>query len=182
QVLGASHPLTAQTLGNLGATYQAMRRSDEALPLLRRVVAIYETTVPESLNAAIGHDLLGIILTELRSFDQAERAYQRASAIFEKVLGADNPQLAITLSNLGAMRAGQGRRAEAVKLLQRADRILEAAYGPNHLDVAECLTHLSEAQRLLGHYNDALALSERSLGIVAKALGPDHPGVVPPLM
>jgi hypothetical protein len=61
----------------------------------------------------------------------AERAYREALAIQQKVLGADNPALALTVMKLAAQIAHQQNAPEAERLLARAGQLIakSGAFG-----------------------------------------------------
>jgi tetratricopeptide (TPR) repeat protein len=70
---------------------------------------------------------------------RAERTYLRALAIKEKLLGADHPDVAMTLNNLAVVHKAQRQYARAEPLYKRALSIFERALGPRHPTVAICL-------------------------------------------
>ena len=47
--------------------------------------------------------------------DEAEALFRRALALKEKLLGADHPDVAVTLNNLGLLLKKQGKLAEAAE-------------------------------------------------------------------
>jgi CHAT domain-containing protein len=98
-------------------------------------------------------------------------------AIYEKALGPDHPDVALSLNNLGYLYNEQGRYAEAEPLYQRSLAIREKALGRDHPYVAQSLNNLAELYRNQGRYADAEPLSRRSVAIRENALGRDHPDV-----
>jgi CHAT domain-containing protein/tetratricopeptide (TPR) repeat protein len=65
----------------------------------------------------------------------AERAYREALAIQQRILGPDNPGLALTMMKLGAQLAHQGDRREAERMLASAAAL--TARQPDPLLVAQ---------------------------------------------
>jgi tetratricopeptide (TPR) repeat protein len=66
------------------------------------------------------------------NYAEALPLYQRALAIFEKVLGLEHPSVVISLSNLAVLYKDQGNYAEALLLHQRALAIREKVLGKDH--------------------------------------------------
>ena len=101
----------------------------------------------------------------------AEEALHVAEATF----GAEHPNTATALSNLGVTYYTQGKYAEAEPLLKSSLAIREKALGPNHPLVAVSLTYLANLNSDQGEYAAAEPLYKRSEAILEKALGYDHP-------
>jgi tetratricopeptide (TPR) repeat protein len=72
-------------------------------------------------------------LAELRyeqgTYNEAETLLRRALEVGEKVLGADNLEVATTLNSLGLVDAARGQFAEADPLYRRSLAIVENALG-----------------------------------------------------
>ena len=108
----------------------------------------------------------------------AERAYREALAIQQKVLGADNPALALTIMKLAAQIAHQQNAPEAERLLARAGQLIAKSADPllnAHLDyyhavalayqgrTAEALAAAQRAEAAFGHLApDAVARGRRA--------------------
>ena len=99
-------------------------------------------------------------------------------AIRENALGPDHPDVANTLSNLGALYDYLRRYPEAEPLFKRALAIDQKALGPDHPEAGHLLNNLAETYRETARYADAEPLYKQSLAVREKALGPDHPAVV----
>src|SRR3984893_16327028 len=83
--------------------------------------------------------------------------------MWEKALGRDHPDVALSLSNLGGLYSSRGRYADAEPLLQQALAIWEKALGGDHPDVARALNNLAELYRIQGRYVDAFPIITRTL-------------------
>jgi tetratricopeptide (TPR) repeat protein len=101
--------------------------------------------------------------------------YQRALALYERVLGPDHPHVATSLHNLAALYRAQGRYDQAEPLYQRALGIRERVLGPEHPDVAQSLNNLARLYQAQGRYGAAEPLFQRALALYERVLGPDHP-------
>lgn len=65
-------------------------------------------------------------------YDEAIPLAKRALAIREKILGANHPDVATSLSNLAVLYDYQGKYRQAEPLQSRALAIKEKALGANH--------------------------------------------------
>ena len=101
--------------------------------------------------------------------------YERALDIQECVLGADHPDTAESLNNLGVLLHDCGELAAARSLLERALDIWERVLGPGHPQTAISLNNLGVLLRAQGDLAAARSLLERALAIREQVLGPDHP-------
>lgn len=85
--LGSDHIRVAQTAGNLGNLYQALRQYSNAVRSLQRSVHIFETLGMESHGAELAkaHHNLAITYTGQGEHGKAREHHQRCLAIKEKV-------------------------------------------------------------------------------------------------
>ena len=105
-------------------------------------------------------------------YEGAERLLQRALAIYEKLYGPDNLEVAVMLQNMGITATAKKEFGKAEKVYQRALAIREKVKGPEHVDVAFGLNNLANLYRIQGEYGKSLQHSQRALGILEKAAGP----------
>jgi tetratricopeptide (TPR) repeat protein len=121
---------------------------------------------------------LGLALFESGQYTEAAPFLSRALKITEISLGADHPNTAAILNNLGHVYRSQGKYAEAEPLFKRALAIREKALGADHLDTAISLNNLVLLRYSQGKYADAEPLSKRVVAIREKALGADNLDIV----
>ncbi len=84
-----------------------------------------------------------------KDFERAEKLELKSIAIYEKTVGADHPDMAITLDNLCEVYQKQGRLEEGQRLRERALKISEKSLGATHpftLSVKERLEQMHKAQ------------------------------------
>ena len=146
-------------------------RNDEALALVTQVVASRRRTDPGAKLAA-SILLLGIVQENSSRFDEAEKSYREAAALYEKTLGPDKPRTAEALWSLAELHAFRGQRAEAEKEFERALAIERKALGPRHTQLASTLVDLGSLYMNERRYREADAALVEALGIY-RAL--DHP-------
>jgi tetratricopeptide (TPR) repeat protein len=94
--------------------------------------------------------LLSGLLANLAAVRQAQdrpadarQLLERALVLDQRVLGAEHPDVAVALNNLGLALRDLHEPDEARSHLERALKIDEAVYGGEHPHVAVDLTHLA---------------------------------------
>jgi tetratricopeptide (TPR) repeat protein len=122
------------------------------------------------------------VFREQGEYEQAKLHYQRVLQIDEKALGADHPNVAMTLTNLGNVFREQGEYEQAKLHHQRALQIMEEVMGADHPNVASSLNNLGNVSREQGEYEQAKLHYQRALQIEEKALGANHPQLASSLM
>src|SRR5690348_9802938 len=110
------------------------------------------------------------------NYAEAERIYQTA-VMKAETYGREDRRVAVSLSQLAQLYAGQGKHVEAEPLYLQALKIYQAVHGESHADVAATLNNLGVLHRMYGQYAEAEPLLTRALAIKEKLLGPDHPDV-----
>jgi tetratricopeptide (TPR) repeat protein len=111
---------------------------------------------------------------ERAQLDAAERDYEEALAIYERVRGPDHPDIGLALTSLGRVHDQRGDLDEAEALHVRAHDVLASAFGPEHPEVAVALSNIGTVREARGDYEGALAHHLKALDIVLPVLGPEH--------
>jgi len=112
---------------------EAARRAgdpERAAGLYRDVIGAGEHAGDGTLLVARAVDGLADVLRETGRPDEAEPLYRRAALLWERLLGADQPRLAVSLHHLGLVLSALGRDDEARVELHRALTIWDAAGPP----------------------------------------------------
>ncbi len=153
-------------LQKLAAFHRARGQYSRAEPLLRRALAIWESSLGDK------HPDVALALGEVASIHQLQGAHARAEpllrralAIQEAALGATHPEVALTLGRLASVHQQQGAHDRAAPLLQRTLAIQEATLGRAHPDVAFTLNQLARLRLAQQRLDDALPLLERAFDI-----------------
>ncbi len=191
---------TLNALGRLYSGNYGRGKASEAEALFRRALAIRESVLgpehpdtAETLNAwayldfvIVGDVSNGILyhtgpngprskedqLQYARSKEvEAEARFRRALAIREKVLGAEHPDTAQTLSYLGLLFYKQGKTSEAEQLFRKAVEILTKARGNEDPETAENLNNLAVVLDRLSQRKEAKALTWQAFKIRKKVIG-----------
>ncbi len=107
--LGPNHPDVATALINISVVHAVKLDEEEnpAGPMLARAVAILERTNREDPQIARALTTMAMLWTVRRDFDQAEPMLKRALAIREKSSGANSPEVAGVLEDLGTLHTAQ---------------------------------------------------------------------------
>ncbi|MFI6688980.1 tetratricopeptide repeat protein [Streptomyces sp. NPDC050485] len=141
---------------------------DELLPALRAGVRATEARDPDTREAARMHTLLGLNLTELGQYPEAESAFTSAARA-EQAAGHLRGH-ATAVESLGLLRLREWRFQEAYDCFEAADRILDGitadGEGSRDLPRARALLerHRGRALRGLGRWEEAEARLESALG------------------
>jgi len=98
----------------------------------------------------------------------------RATAIRERVLPRENPDLAGSMHDLGVVLLAAGRHAEARDRLAAALALRESTLPEGHASIANSLTDLGKAHLELGEIAPAAEVLARALAI-REATAPDAP-------
>jgi tetratricopeptide (TPR) repeat protein len=91
--------------------------------------------------------------------------------------GLEDRRVAVSLSQLAQVYAGQGKYVEAEPVYLQALKIYQTVHGEFHAAVAATLNNLRGHHRIYGRYAQAEPLLTRALVIKEKLLGLDHPDV-----
>ena len=102
--------------------------------LLPHALAAGHAEALEVASEATGRLLnqAGLYLKGRAEFAEAKAVLERALAIWEKVLGADHPNVATLVNNLGSVLHGLGDLEGARAAYERALAIFERFLGPDH--------------------------------------------------
>jgi tetratricopeptide (TPR) repeat protein len=104
--------------------------------------------------------------------------FQRNLATNMRLLGADHPNVAVSMGNLGLVLDAKGDATGAEQLFRDDLSILRKTLGATHPAYAQALNHLSLALLHQGRVAEAQPLIEQAIAIVRPILRPDHPRLV----
>ena len=131
----------------------------------------------EDLNEARRLGNQAVRLVSAGRYEEALPLSERALAIFEKLVGTENPEFAASLNNLAMLYKEKGDYARAEPLYQRALAIKERMTGTQPLELAASLNNLAVLYMEKGDYARAEPPYQRALKIKEEALGADHSSV-----
>lgn len=197
-ILGAlpdAQAASAHTLAGLGMVQQDCGLLREALATQRRALEMFTDEYgPVHQDVAQTWDKLGYVLRLLGDHAGAVAAHDRAAADLGMIFGADDPRVAMALTNGGLAHRAVGQHGEARQAQERAYRIFAATYGEEHpstvlaarrLAVATAedgspvaaralaVTAFERVRRTHGSETAELARAEADLALVLDTIGED---------
>jgi tetratricopeptide (TPR) repeat protein len=169
---------TSRLMNELGQLYHAKALFREAEPLMRRALALDESSFgPKEPEVARDLNNLAQLLFETSRLTEAESLMRRALAIDEASFGPEEPEVARDLNNLAQLLHATDRLTEAESLMRRALAIDEARVGPDHPRVAAHLNNLAQLLQETDRREEAEPLMRRALVLDEMSFGPEHPNV-----
>jgi tetratricopeptide (TPR) repeat protein len=127
---------------------------------------------PETAAACLK---LAELLSDNRSYLDAELLYNRAAKIVEECFGQQSLEMARLLSEMGGHYFAQDLFSEAEKYYWQAYDINLTLLGDRNLAVAQCLEDLADLYDVQSEYLQAERLYLSSIGIKEKLLEADDP-------
>jgi tetratricopeptide (TPR) repeat protein len=121
--LGEDHPETAQAISNLARTLIAQGRHEEAEPLFRRALRVFDHVGDNGSNVAVALNGLGLVYNARELYSEAIPCFERALAIFEQVHGPAFPDVATVLRNMAISWKRLGNMERMAEAWQRAERM-----------------------------------------------------------
>ena len=126
--------------------------------------------------------LLGEALNDAASIYQgngeyiiAMKYFEKALAIHENVLGADNPNTAAVYNNIACVYQGLGNYNKALEYCEKALTICENVLGTEHPDTATAHHNIAGIYQDMHEYDNALKSYNIAIAINEAVLGADHP-------
>jgi tetratricopeptide (TPR) repeat protein len=176
--LAGQPEMRAELVLQLAVIDNNLGRFVKADTALRRVIgeveALQSTNANKSLRASLYYQL-GATLRAENAFASAETFLQHSLTLRRELALPDDPELAVTLNELGAVRRYQGRYDEASRLFEETVRIMKGRGDTETL--ASALARLSDIYAVAGDIYGADSLARQALAIRERLLGPDHPSV-----
>lgn len=145
------------------------------VPHLKAAVAEAEYWEVENEEAGWLNNQIGFYVGQYGQFQEVKPYYERSLAIREKVLGAEHPNTAASLNDMGQLLWLMGQLAEAGSYHERALAIREKVLGAEHPDTAASLNDMGGFLFEMGELAKAWLYFKRALAIREKVLGADHP-------
>ncbi len=156
----------AHTLNGLAALHRDAGNFDQAVALLERSLAIFETTFgAEHMAVARSQSLLGDIHLRRGELPRAEDLFKRALEILGAIFPADSEDLALCRRRLALLHQQQGLFALAETRGHESLDIRRRLFGDIHPRVAESLETLARGLRLQGKNEEALELAAQAFWV-----------------
>jgi len=164
----------AVALIDLGNLQRELGRPSEAEETLLRALAIFEADDPRSGGDATARTYLGIVLTDLERYHEAELSHLLAIDIKEHLFTRESLEVSASLTNLAVVQQGLGQIKMAEASLLEALAIQRRLCGPSSIRIAGTLGGLGVVQAKLGRLDEAIATLRGALSIEEAVHKGDH--------
>lgn len=186
--LGPHHTRLAQTLNNVGQSYQKLGLLDEAMEAYDEALAMFPSSPLSSMEQGQTINIFPVILynTGIIEFqrghnDRASQAFNEALALQRFIVdNATEPQMSIVsdhgtmLYNVASALREMGHTLQSLARFKESLDIRKAALGTNHVLVAESLYQIGRLNHRLGDNPRALQILQETARIERVTLGPFH--------
>ncbi len=135
--------------------------------------AVQRLGTNELLRATLIHNLGGVRYAQHR-FDEAFDRYREALELQQRLLGPDDPQVAMTFNHMGNVKIEQGDLATAREYVLRSYDVRRRVLGERHPKVAASINNLAVIAGKQGDHEAALEQVERALAIVGDSGGAEE--------
>lgn len=144
-----------------------LRRGEfgDGLTAAREAVALAERDVPDSLALAASLRLQGNLARIIGDYADSRAALERAVAIYERIHGLDDDQVAASLVGLGSTYRLLGDYPRAREVLVRSLAIRERNHPRYHPLIAQSAQDLANVLMLEGDHAGAARLLDRAIEI-----------------
>jgi CHAT domain-containing protein/tetratricopeptide (TPR) repeat protein len=167
----ANTPVTATVMHNLAAAYATSGRVADAERLYESGLTVAEKAPGGDKFLIQGwHNLATFYLGEGR-YTEAVQLFLRALQAMMKSLGPDDPQVAVTMSNMACAMLANGDATEAEKHLVRAVDIFKKSNNETHPHAIVTKNMLAEVYRFQGRLSEAETLARETLKQLETTLG-----------
>ncbi len=161
----------------LGAHYSNLGKPNEAMDLLKKALAIFETN-GEIIALAKVNNAIGSAFRKIGNYSSAIGYYQKSINQFLTQLDSNHHYLSDPYDGLGIVYAQTSKFPEALLYFEKVLQIDLHTYGEEHTLVANAYNHLGILHDMMGNYDESINLQRKSLAIKKKLLPQDHPNLI----
>ncbi|MBC8490242.1 MAG: CHAT domain-containing protein [Bacteroidetes bacterium] len=147
-------------LNNLLTLYREMGLYEKSLSIGKQISSLYsQIEIKDSIAYAIFLNNYGLLYYSIGNLLSAEKYYNKAKKINDKLLSENHPDKTTLLNNFGALYNAKGQYARSEKLYCKMLEIDKANFGENHIYIAQDLNNLGVLYTTIGNFN----LAEKQL-------------------
>jgi serine/threonine protein kinase len=173
EVFGSDHATVAATLSSLAVQLQNVGNYDDAEPLQRESVRMWQEHFGEEhVNVCVGLGRLGTLLMIKGDDQAAERAYRESLRIVKSQGTQENIATADTLLGLAEVLQKRGEYGEAVTAFRESLRIRRATAPHQRLQIAITTNAIANALVLSGNDQATIPAVQENLAAFREALPP----------
>ena len=150
KLLGAEHPSTLISMGNLASTFWNQGRWKEAEELQAKELKICSRVLgekhPDTLTS------IGNLASTYRNqgrWKEAEELDVQVMETRKRVLGEEHPDTLTSMGNLAYTLMSQSRNEEAISLMKQCFQLQKKTLGPQHPYTQTSLEALSEWENMV---------------------------------
>lgn len=176
RVLGAEHPDTLSSIGNLALTYTLQSRWDKAEPLQVHVVETTKRVLgTEHLGTLVSINNLALTYMRQGQWDKAEPLQLQVVETTKRVLGAEHPRTLVSINNLALTYMRQGRWDETEPLQLQLVETRKRVLGAEHADTLSSMNNLAITWKNRGQQSEGFKLMGECVQLRTRILGSNHP-------
>lgn len=177
-VLDPRHIKVSKVLNSLGVVLRDKGQYEAAESMFATAfdIAAGGLTPDDDMRAVIYNNVAGLWYYR-GDFRRAVENYHAALPIFERLYGAVNIDVAMTVNNLGSMYEELGDVEAARKYYRRALAIEEQILGDAHPTLGAPVNNLAVLEHSLGNTDAAESMFKRALNLFESSFGREHPKV-----
>jgi serine/threonine protein kinase/tetratricopeptide (TPR) repeat protein len=179
RVLGADHPDTLISLGNVGTYLSALGRYSEAEDHYREALEksrrVRGDDSPETLNCVAN---MGAGFRQQGKFSEAEGYYREALDGRRRVLGDSDPATLQSLNDWGMLLRDKGEFAEAEVVYRDVLAKRRSVLGEDHHETLGSINNLATLLEDQGKLDEAIAYFREVLAKRRRILGESHPATL----
>jgi len=172
---GADSVFVATPLQRLADAYEALGRDTDAIAAREKALAIQEKKQPGTSAHAVVLNDLALGYKHLGRLEEARSMLNHSVEINTRERGADHPETATSLMNLGTVEVALGNFARGEELELRALEIRKKSAGVPSVAVAFSFENLGWLYQKQKRYEKAERYYRDGLAAFEATLGPDHP-------
>lgn len=171
---GAASPEFGRSLWALGQLRYRQNRLVDAQQLYNRSLEILESAAAPATDISALLDDLAQVYADEQQWALARQTYQRALEVDRRVLGEENPRVAMHLHNLAVVAQNMGNLKLAETLYHDAIRRKERAYGVGDPQTADAIENYGLLLQREGRLAEAEPLLRSALAMTLSRYGPEH--------
>lgn len=151
-------------LQNLGLLYKSVKRYDAAKELyLKANMRVQDSPI----NFFQAKNNLAVLYIETKEYDQAEAVLKEVLEERKKLLGAEHPHYAESLSSLSELLIKKQQYEQAVQTQLQALEIVKKSFQPQGLEYVREYANVAEAYKHKGDTASAIAYAYQSIALNA---------------
>ena len=175
KLLGAEHPYTLTSMGNLASTFLNQGKWNEAEQLQVQVLDMCKKLLgaehPDTLTS-LGN--LASTFSSQGKWNEAEELEVQVLDMRKKLLGTEHPGTLISMGNLARTYSDQGNFKEAEKLEVQVLDMRKKLLGAEHPQTLKSMGNLARTYSDQGNFKEAEELEVQVWEMSKKLLGAEH--------